>query len=115
MKKIAITGSNGVIGEILMTGLKSKYKLLGLNHSNCDVANYSELLKQTQSCDIIIHLAWDTKRENCNNKKYLKKNTTMYENVYKVALKNGVKRVILASSVHADNFIKWNEKKINEC
>ena len=37
----------------------------------------------------------------------------MYENVYKVALKNGVKRVILASSVHADNFIKWNESVIH--
>lgn len=105
-KKVLITGSSGLIGKILVEGLKNKYDLIFADLPKIDVIDYSSLKKVAQSCFAIIHLAWNTKTENFQSIGIDKDNTLMYENVYKVSKGLKIPRVLIASSIHADNFRK---------
>src|ERR1035437_1197878 len=100
-KRIVITGAKGVIGTVLTKRLKSSYKITPINLPKTDVRNYQQLLEILPKHNAIIHLAWDDKTAH--------ENITMFENVFKAALATGVKRVIMASSVHADRFDNWNK------
>lgn len=100
MKKIAITGAHGVIGTVLLNGLKY-YKIISLTLPKTDVRNYSQLLKSFSNCAVVIHLAWDDTYDNFRSDTTNPDNTKMFLNVYKAALATNVKRVIMASSVHA--------------
>ena len=111
MKRIIITGSKGCIGSIVKKGLKDfdlflldlKEKTSG-NAFKIDIANEYDRLKDLfRGKDVILHLAWnffeDFPKETIdpNNKK-------MAENIYRAAVKAGVKRVVVASSVHANDY-----------
>ncbi len=115
MKKIVITGSQGCIGSIIQGGL-SHHELCLVDIKKerdekqfvIDIANnYHQLVKVFKGKDAIIHLAWnffeDFPKETIdhNNKK-------MAENVYSAAVSAGVKRVIIASSVHANDYSSVN-------
>ncbi len=104
--KILITGASGVIGQILCKGLED-YQITGLDLPEGDVRKYENLVKIAASHSAIIHLAWDTKIDNFLSEKINPENSRMFFNVYKAALENGIRRVILASSVHADRFYEW--------
>lgn len=111
MKKVVITGSQGIIGSILMGGLKG-YELMPADLPEVDVKDYGAILKLSKNAYAIIHLAWDTKKENYASRDIDPDNSLMYKNVYKAALQNKVKRVIMASSVHADNFRGWKSNNL---
>lgn len=100
MRKIVITGAKGVIGTILMHGIKC-YELIPLDLPKIDVRNYSQLLKPFSKCDVVVHLAWDDKNDNFKSDIINSENTKMFVNVYKAAVAAKVKRVIMASSIHA--------------
>lgn len=109
MKKIAITGANGIIGTVLMKNL-SEYKITSLDLPDHDARDYKTLLKIFPGHDAILHLAWNTKTENYLSGRIDTDNLLMTYNVYRAAAEAGIKRVIMASSVHADNFYNWNEQ-----
>ncbi len=109
MKKIAITGSKGMIGSVLKKGLDN-YKITPLDLPKSDVRDYENLLKVFHGHDSVIHLAWDTKTENFKSGKINPDNALMVYNVYKAAIETKIPRVIMASSVHAENFYKWKGK-----
>lgn len=102
-KRIIITGSNGVIGEVLKKGL-SDFDILGLDLPQHDISRSETLANAIDGHDAIIHLAWNTQRDESYGVDINPINAKMFSNVYKAALDNGVKRVIVASSVHADDF-----------
>lgn len=104
MIKIAITGSKGIIGRVLLKGLK-EYQLTPLDLPQNDIRDYVALQKVLKGHDVIIHLAWNTKTENIHSKDIDPDNTLMFSNVYRAAIKSGIKKVIMASSVHASNLI----------
>ena len=104
-----ITGAKGNIGKALTNGLKG-YKLTLANLPKTDVRNYNELEKLARGQDVLIHLAWNSKTENYMTKKSDPDNILMARNVYEAALKTGVKRVLIASSVHADDFRNFHGK-----
>lgn len=106
MKRVAITGAKGVIGRVLTKGL-SDYKLTFLDLPEVDVRKYEKLLKILPGHDAVIHLAWDTKTENFRSGRINSDNKLMIRNVYKAAIETKVPRVIMPSSVHADNFYDW--------
>jgi len=110
-KKILITGSNGRIGKILSNSLQD-YKLSLTDLPRVDVRNYKELLRECKSVGAIIHLAWNSKTENFANGKIDPDNSLMFTNVYKAALESKIRRVIMASSVHADDFRNFNGKSL---
>lgn len=105
-ERIIITGANGVIGQILQKSLED-YQITGLDLPNGDVRSYETLASVAPGHTVIIHLAWDTKVDNFLSEKINPENSQMFFNVYKAALENGVRRVIAASSVHADRFYEW--------
>ncbi|MDX1608359.1 MAG: NAD(P)-dependent oxidoreductase [Candidatus Spechtbacterales bacterium] len=109
MKKIAITGAKGRIGTVLSEGLRG-FKIEAIDLPNIDVTNYNQLLHAISGCQAIIHLAWQDM--NFKNEGFETNDHVMAVNVYKAALEAGVKRVIMASSVHADNFYSKDNKTL---
>lgn len=102
MKRIVITGAEGVIGTILRKAL-TEYDITPLDISNIDLRNYESLLEVFPQHDAVIHLAWNAKAESSINGGYDPDNSLMTNNVYRAAIETGVPRVIMASSVHAHN------------
>ena len=112
MKKyVVITGGSGRIGTAICKALpENKYNITLLDRKPSetdhvlvlDIVKESLRLKNTLiSSDAIIHLAWDS-RENWKSGIAVPENKTMIENVYQCAKEAGVRRVIMASSIHAD-------------
>ena len=103
-KRILITGSKGNIGKALSKNLNHDYSLTLVNLPRHDVRNYQQLIKIFSNHDTIIHLAWNSRTENFQSKTMDPDNALMFSNIYKAALETKVPRVIMASSIHADNF-----------
>lgn len=115
MKRILITGSKGHIGKVLSKNLNREYNLTLFNLPEHDARNYEQLLRIFPGHDLVIHLAWNSKTENFQNNKIDPDNVLMFSNIYKAALKSKVPRVIMASSIHADDFytsLKNKSKKL---
>ncbi len=106
MKKVAVTGANGVIGTVLRNGL-SEFEITPIDLPEVDVRDYGKLLTIFKGYSAIIHLAWDVKAENFRSGGLNTDNLLMAYNVYRAAAEAKVPRVIMASSVHADNFYDW--------
>jgi len=111
MKKIAITGSSGKVGTVLRNGLTG-YHITPIDLPEVDVRDYDSLVEAVRGNDALIHLAWDTKTENSNSGRINPENSLMVFNAYKSALENNVTRVLMASSVHADNFFEWDKEEL---
>lgn len=105
MKKVLITGSRGIVGSILADGLNSSHDLSLADLPESDLRSYDTVLTLTQGQDAIVHLAWNTQTENGDALREDPGNTEMCVNVYRAALENGVPRVIMASSVHATDYM----------
>lgn len=111
-ERIAITGAKGTIGKVLMEGLKDYYDLKPLDLPQMDVRDLERLTDEFQGQSAVIHLAWDTKTENWQSGKINPDNTVMTFNLYQAATRAGVKRVIMASSVHADQCTTWKSQDL---
>ncbi len=109
-QKIVITGGKGVIGTVLRNGLKD-YSLKIIDLPDVDLRDCEQVAGCITGSDVIIHLAHNPTdhkvRENYRSGVYLPDNSLMAYNVYEAALASGAHRVVMASSVHADNFYKW--------
>jgi len=102
MKKILITGSGGVIGSVLRA--KLPYDITEYDLPNFDVTNHDQLVEECRGQDAVIHLAWNKKDDDWLSENMNPENIRNSMNVYEAAHQAGVKRVIIASSVHADDF-----------
>lgn len=103
MKKVLITGSGGVIGSVLKKGLPHETTDFDLPHA--DVLNFNQLLEAAYGHDVIVHLAWNKKYDDWLSEGLDPENIQGNFNVYEAAHQAGVKRIIIASSVHADDFV----------
>lgn len=102
MKKVLITGSGGVIGTVLKQGLPHNKTDFDLPHH--DVGNLHHLLEVAKGHDSVIHLAWDKTNDNWLTENLDPDNIQSNFNVYEATHQAGVKKIIVASSVHTDNF-----------
>lgn len=93
----------------LLDRKKSKFKR---NSYKLDIAKDFTRLKSILTLkDVVIHLAWDT-REDFPNNKIITENKKMAENIYRAAIRAGVKRIIFASSVHTSDYSNKKNGKI---
>lgn len=111
-ERIVITGSEGVIGTVLKNGLLKDYEITPLDLPDVDVRNYDALIKIFPGHAAVIHLAWDTHTDNFKSEKTNPENAVMFNNIYRAAIEAHVRRVIMASSVHADRFYKLPAGKL---
>ena len=117
--KILITGSQGLIGRILIENLSECFDIRGLDiikmrdgipgkHFKADISKYKKLdsvVKAIRFIDCIVHLAGD-RRVEAEWESVLKNNIIGTRNIYECAKKNGIKKVIFASSNHVTGSYK---------
>ena len=117
MNRILITGAAGLIGNTLRKGLRGRYALLRLSDIapldparageeivRADLADLAEVEAAMRGVDCVVHLGaipgedtWD---------KILPNNVVGTWNVFEAARRQGVRRVIYASSHHAVGFYR---------
>jgi uronate dehydrogenase len=102
---VAITGAAGTIGSVLMGGL-SGHTLTPLDLPECDL-RVADLRRAFKRQSVVVHLAWMTLLDNWFTKTFHPDNALMAFRVFDAAAAAGVKRVIMASSVHADRYRTW--------
>lgn len=101
-RKIAITGSEGTMGKVLVQKLdRVKFDITPVNPPLHDARNLEDLVDATKGHYAIIHLAWKNLIENTRKKTIDPDNVLMVANVYEAARINKIPRVIMASSNHA--------------
>lgn len=103
MQKVLITGSGGVVGSILRTQLP--FEITEYDLPRFTVTNQAQLMEASRGHDAVIHLAWNKKHDDWLSENLNPENISSCLNVYEAAHQAGVKRVIIASSVHADDFV----------
>lgn len=103
MAKVLITGSGGAIGRVLKAGLSHETTDFDLPDSN--ILDFKQLVESMRGHDVVIHLAWSKKHDDWLAENFDTDNMQGSFNVYEAAHQAGVKRVIMASSVHAHDFV----------
>lgn len=117
-KKLLLTGANGKIGRKLHKELKKRgtYDIMGVdiepdqdrNVVQLDVTDTARLEALTVGVDTILHFAWAKDEEDFTGK-VLPLNVIGAYHLYEAARKNGVKRIIFASSNHVTGFYRVGE------
>jgi uronate dehydrogenase len=103
MSKIAVTGANGTIGTRLCADLERDHEIVRIDLQdadvNGDVRDFDAMLRALHGCETVIHLAgvvavdadWDSVYGTNIGGTY---------NVYEAARRNGLRRIVFASSNH---------------
>ncbi len=101
---ILITGCKGIIGSVLQRGLGGKYQIRGVDLPE-DISHYEVLWAQMAGVDEVIHLArrFSPADPIERRMRIYPENVHIDVNVFTAVVKAQVKRLIMASSVHADN------------
>jgi len=110
LMNILITGSEGLIGKIILKELKKKYKITKIDTKlDIDILKYN-IFPYFQNIDTIIHLAANpnpfiSKQEASKNLKIVKKVISAGDS------SKNLKRIINASSINVYQYINLFEKK----
>ena len=99
--KVLITGSAGTIGTVLTAGLQ--HEITPFDLPAHDARSLEHLARACDGHDAVVHLAWDAAVENYTSGDINPDNALMAFNAYRAAELSGVRRVVMASSVHADD------------
>ncbi len=104
MCAVLITGSKGIIGSVLCSGLGGKYQIRGVDLPE-DISHYEVLWEQMAGVDTVIHLARRFSPADPVERRMRihPENVQIDVNVFTAIVKAEVKRLIMASSVHADH------------
>ena len=119
MKKILLTGAGGDVGTHLRRELAGRYALRlsdirtirplaqGESYVRADVARLADMMRATKGVDAIVHLgAWSVEGD---WETILAANIAGTYNAFEAARRNGVKRVLFASSNHAVGFYRRDQ------
>lgn len=120
-RRILITGAAGRIGRVLRAGLKGRYDLLRLSDIvplgeagpgedliNSDIRDLAACEAAVKGIDCVVHLAGIPDEDTWE--KIHPMNLVGCYNIFEAARRQGVKRVIFASSNHAVGFHRRSRK-----
>jgi len=103
MPKIAVTGSNGTIGRRLCADLSKEYDVVRIDLHDADVAadvrDIDAMTAALEDCETVIHLA-GVVAVDADWESVFHTNMGGTYNVFEAARRNGVKRIVFASSNH---------------
>ncbi|MGZ3509290.1 MAG: NAD-dependent epimerase/dehydratase family protein [Vulcanimicrobiaceae bacterium] len=103
MTKVAVTGSNGTIGSQLCADLARDHEIVRIDVNNADVnadvRSPDAMIEALRGCETVIHLAGVVAVDASWEDVYATNIGGTY-NVYEAARRNGLKRIIFASSNH---------------
>ena len=110
MKKLLITGSEGIVGSVLVAGLSKHYDLYRLDRADLrekkyfrvDISDFESLKKVFEKIvgpDYVIHLAADSHAD-ATWESVLRNNIIGVHNLYEAAKLYKIKKVIFASTNH---------------
>jgi uronate dehydrogenase len=117
MKRVLITGAAGEIGSVLRSGLRGRHSLLRLadvrhigdaeKGEEClvaDLTDFGAADAATRGIDCVVHLAGVPREAPWES--VLPHNISATCNVFEAARRNGVRRVVFASSNHVIGFYR---------
>jgi nucleoside-diphosphate-sugar epimerase len=101
---VLITGSKGIIGSVLRRGLGDKYQIRGVDLPE-DISRYEVLWAQMAGVETVIHLARRFSPTDPIDRRMRihPENVQIDVNVFTAVVKAQARRLIMASSVHADH------------
>ncbi len=117
--RVLITGSEGLIGRVVATHLQScgwDVRLIdiasSIEHSAdsfvaCNIMDFDAIRAQMQGCDAVVHLAALRNPYYGPGEEVFRINTVGTFNVFEAAAKEGIRRVVQASSINAIG-CAWN-------
>lgn len=119
VNSLLITGSNGLIGNMLAAEFSSKFTVSGLDVTApstgnelpttvADGSDFDAILPAFENIDAVVHLAANAPVET-PWPDVLKNNIAATHNVYEAARQSGVKRLVFASSNHAVGLFENDE------
>jgi uronate dehydrogenase len=103
MATVVVTGSAGKIGSVL-TEDAGPHRIVGFDLPGHDMLDLPSFVASCRGADVLVHLAGQFAAENIFTDVIDPANVEMDLNAYRAAIQAGVPRVIVASSVHADQF-----------
>ncbi|MCJ8330238.1 MAG: NAD(P)-dependent oxidoreductase [Lentisphaeria bacterium] len=113
MKKIAVTGAGGDIGQVLLEHLKGlDYDVVAIdlnvkhlkdrrNRFACDLTNLGNLCSVLKDCDAIVHLAAHPGGNGASQSYIFENNMMSSYNVFEAAAILGINTIVAASSTNA--------------
>ena len=107
-RTVLVLGSSGVIGSVISSGLASEWDVINCDLPQCDIRSpelVEELVSQARHVIHVAHTSNQDCREDWLSATINPINIEMEMNVLHAAAKLGGRRVIMASSVHADDFL----------
>lgn len=119
MKKVLITGAAGIVGGYLRRELAGRYELRlsdvrpigklsgGETFLRADCASLAAMLRITKAVDAIVHLGGYSVEGPWED--ILRANIVGCRNVFEAARRNGVKRIVFATSNHAVGFYRRDQ------
>jgi len=121
MKRILLTGAFGILGEAIQEEARGMYELVcadinvpqGREDEPADVNDKETVLALAEGCDAIIHTIkyrseWDPENESKNSERFYRVNVIGADNVFQAAMKHGISRVVLSSSIEVSIGTAWN-------
>ncbi|NLS45288.1 MAG: NAD(P)-dependent oxidoreductase [Firmicutes bacterium] len=121
--RVLITGAAGGVGKYLIEKLTPGVEVVaydvvegaptpGVKWVQGDILDLDNLVKSAQGCQAIIHLAAIPVYFPERNVDFGRINILGTQVVFEAAVRAKVKRVVYASSICADSFIFWSERRI---
>lgn len=119
MKTLLMTGAAGSVGTMLRPELAGKYRLKlsdlhpikrlaeGEKFVRADIARLSDMVRVTKGVDAILHLGGFSVEGPWED--ILRANIVGCYNLFEAARRNGVKRILFATSNHAAGFYRRDE------
>lgn len=111
--RILITGGTGRVGkaaverlvrgghDVLVVGRKADVETPGARYASCDITSYDDVRRHVAGRDAVVHLAAIAAPTQHSGPEILRVNVQGTFHVYEAAAREGVRRVVQASSINA--------------